>query len=159
MNAVYLFDWGDTLMMDIPGLAGPMCDWPRVETVPGAREALQCLAARARLYLATGARDSTEAQIRRALFRVGLDACLSGYFCQANLGIGKGSADFYLEIVHRLQVPPQQVTMVGDSLEKDILPALEAGLQAIWFNPDGQQAKLPASCRQITSLVQLCTGP
>ncbi len=27
--------------------------------------------------------------------------------------------------------------MVGDTLEKDIYPALEAGLQAIWLNAEG----------------------
>jgi len=28
---VYLFDWGDTLMVDFPGTPGKMCDWQVVE--------------------------------------------------------------------------------------------------------------------------------
>ena len=30
---VYLFDWGDTLMVDFPGTPGKMCDWEIVEAV------------------------------------------------------------------------------------------------------------------------------
>ena len=32
-----VWDWGDTLMRDIPGQKGPMVDWPHVEAMPGAQ--------------------------------------------------------------------------------------------------------------------------
>ena len=72
MKEVYLFDWGDTLMVDFPGMAGKMCDWTVVETVEGAREVLAVLSQKARIYVATGAADSTESEIKRAFERVGL---------------------------------------------------------------------------------------
>jgi putative hydrolase of the HAD superfamily len=36
MIELYLFDWGDTLMVDRQDRAGEMCDWPEVEAVAGA---------------------------------------------------------------------------------------------------------------------------
>ena len=66
ITEVYLFYWGDTLMVDFPCMAGKMCDWTVVETVEGAREVLAVLSQKARIYVATGAADSTESEIKRA---------------------------------------------------------------------------------------------
>ncbi len=41
MTEVYLFDWGNTLMVDFPVVSGKMCDWETVEVVEGAEEALR----------------------------------------------------------------------------------------------------------------------
>ena len=88
MSEVYLFDWGDTLMVDIPGQAGKMCDWPEVKTVDGAAETLARLSQSSRIYVATNAVESTPDDIERAFERVGLSQFISGYFCRAILGIG-----------------------------------------------------------------------
>ncbi len=41
MSRIYLFDWGDTLMINLPNESGHMKDWPKVEEVSGAYEALK----------------------------------------------------------------------------------------------------------------------
>jgi putative hydrolase of the HAD superfamily len=130
----YLFDWGDTLMVDIPGQTGPMCDWPKVQTVDGAKACLQRLSQHAQCHLATNAADSTEAQIRLALKRAGLSEYIESIFCRENLGMGKTDARYYATITEKLNVSPERITMVGDSLERDVQPALKAGLEALWFN-------------------------
>lgn len=155
MNKIYLFDWGNTLMVDHPDRSGKMCDWPSLKTVDGAADLLARLAITARLYIATGAADSCEADIRRAFERVQLDRYLSGYFCQANLGVSKGTPEFLAKILKQLDAQPGQVTMVGDSYDKDIAPALAVGIEAIWLNPQrvsGQQSTL---VRQVSSLRQV----
>jgi HAD superfamily hydrolase (TIGR01458 family) len=43
--------------------------------------------------------------------------------------LGKPSADFFLAAVHSLDLPPQDVVMVGDDAEMDVCGALAAGLQ------------------------------
>jgi FMN phosphatase YigB (HAD superfamily) len=135
MRPIYLFDWGNTLMIDFPQYTGKMCDWERVQAIDGALEALHYLSQQHQIYIATGAADSTAADIQRALSRVGLANYISGYFCQDNLGIGKVSAHFYQTIAVKLEVEPARLTMVGDRFEQDIQPARHAGLNAIWFNP------------------------
>lgn len=156
MTKVYLFDWGDTLMVDFPDQQGPMCNWPSVRAVTGAEQALAYLSVNNEIYVATGAADSTESEIASALERVGLSAYVSGYFCKANLGVAKGSPEFYRAIVGRLGHKPDQIVMVGDTLEKDIIPALEAGLNAIWFNPGNRSRPKNQSIREINNLFELC---
>jgi len=44
----------------------------------------------------------------------------------------KPSAKGYLRILKELKVPPKVVYIVGDSLERDVVPALQIGANAIW---------------------------
>jgi putative hydrolase of the HAD superfamily len=133
MIEVYLFDWGDTLMVDFPDVSGKMCHWGKVEAVYGAREALEILAKTAQIYIATGAADSTELEIKLAFERVGLSQFITGYFCQENLGFLKGSPGFLSSILNKLNTPLANIAMVGDNFEKDIKPAINAGIKPIWF--------------------------
>lgn len=122
-------------MVDNPNQAGPMCDWPEVEEVDGAKACLVRLSQKTPCHLATNARDSDEAQIRQALQRADLSGAIRQIFCFANLSMGKDDPRYFQEITALLGVQAREITMVGDSLENDIYPALAAGLQAIWFNP------------------------
>ncbi|MFW1568098.1 HAD family hydrolase, partial [Vibrio parahaemolyticus] len=101
--------------------------------------------------------DSTESDIKLAFDRVGLSAFISGYFCKANLGIGKGAPDFFNRIIDTLNVKPKSVVMVGDSYDKDIEPAVTAGIQAIWLNPMGKVAQVRHEVKEIRHLLELCT--
>ena len=159
---VYLFDWGNTLMVDYPGAQGKMCDWSRVEAVSGAVETLRVLSRHARIFVATGAQDSTESDIWKALARVTLDSWIEGIFCQANLGVAKGDPRFLPTILQKLSVAPDQTAMVGDDLHKDVLPALATGITPIWLNPgaidrplDNSLEKPPMDLRVIRNLEEL----
>jgi hypothetical protein len=94
-----LFDWGDTLMRDFKDYPGPMKDWPRLEAIPGAAEALAALQPVWILALATNANDSDEADIRAALQRVNLDQFLDRVYCSKNVGHKKPSVAFYQYIL------------------------------------------------------------
>lgn len=77
---IYLFDWGNTLMVDFPHAQGKMCDWEHVETVPQATETLAVLSQNNPIYIATSASDSNMEEVQRAFVRVDLDQFLNGYF-------------------------------------------------------------------------------
>lgn len=158
MNTIYLFDWGDTLMVDFPEQPGKMCDWQEVRAVDGALATLAKLSRQHAIYIATNAADSAEADIHAAFSRVGLAPFIRGYFCKANLGIGKGSPEFFERLAAALAVPPSTLLMVGDSYHNDIAPALAAGAQAIWFNPAGTvnaQAQQVRQIRELTALIDV----
>lgn len=150
---IYLFDWGDTLMVDFPGQSGKMSTWEKVETVEGAEQTLQALAKEHAVYVATSAQHSSERDIEQAFQRVGLDNYLNGYYCKANLGLEKTSVAFYHAIAQSLEVEPSHLIMVGDSLEKDIYPAQQAGLNAVLYNPNNDA--VPEGITHIQSLTQL----
>jgi len=152
---VYLFDWGDTLMVDFPGATGKMCDWEIVEAVSGAKEALDAISKHSRVYIATSAADSTELEIARAFERVGLNQFISGYFCMDNLGLSKGTPEFLSAILKKLNIPSSNVAMVGDNFEKDIKPAISAGIQPIWFTNNNTEL-VPNNVKVIKELRELC---
>ena len=130
-----LFDWGDTLMRDFKEFSGPMKDWPRVETLPGAADMLAVLHPDWTLAVATNAEDSAEADIRAALQRVELDRWLDRVYCFKNIGYKKPSREFYQYILDDLKLSARSVFMVGDNLAADVLGANACGIRAIWFNP------------------------
>lgn len=156
MVKAYLFDWGDTLMVDFPSSQGKMCDWETVQAVEGAKEVLAALSQQGyAVYVATGADDSTVQDIKLAFERVGLSRFITGYFCQSNIGLSKDDSAFYRRIADRLYMKPSELIMVGDSLEKDVLSALSAGLHAVWFNPLGLEPKNHANIRMIAQLDEI----
>lgn len=148
-----MFDWGDTLMVDYPNEKGKMRYWDDVSEISGAAKVLKHLAMNCNICIATGAADSSEADIEAALARVNLSQYITAYFCQSNLGIGKESSGFYTLILSRLNTPASSITMVGDSYKRDIEPALSCGMQAIWLNP--HELPVPSGIKSIQSLSQL----
>lgn len=136
MIKAYLFDWGDTLMVDFPQATGKMCHWHTVEAISGAQETLAALAKKSQIYIATGAADSTELEIKQAFDRVSLSQYISGYFCKANIGLSKGTPEFLNAILSKLDIAKNNVAMVGDNFEKDIKPALAAGIKPYWLSKE-----------------------
>ena len=157
MAKIFLFDWGGTLMVNPPGMKGKMCNWEHVEAIPGAHETLALLSQQGcKLYVATGAADSSEEDIRAAFERVGLAGYILEFFCQSNLGIGKGSVAYFQAVVEALGVDASELTMVGDIFHRDIEPAVEAGLNAIWYTPDAPLKEACGDYKQIQHLSELC---
>lgn len=152
---IYLFDWGNTLMVDFPHAEGKMCEWDHVEAIPQARETLAKLSQTHQIYIATSASDSDMEDIQRAFVRVDLDQYINGYFCYANIGIEKNRAEFYQAVAKKLGVGENELTMIGDLPNKDIYPAIEAGLNTIWFNAAGEPAPGKPISQQIRCLSEL----
>ncbi|PKF58128.1 hydrolase [Alteromonadales bacterium alter-6D02] len=141
-------------MVDHPGSHGKMCDWQTVNAVDGASDVLALLSQFYSIYIATNADNSAAVDIEKAFIRVGLAQYISGYFCKANLGCGKADAHFYPSIINLLGVKAKQVTMVGDSVDNDVLPALKAGLDAVWFNR--LSIEIETEFKQVKTLRELC---
>jgi putative hydrolase of the HAD superfamily len=154
MIDIYLFDWGNTLMIDFPGVTGKMCDWEVVEAVPGAYEILEVLSKHSEIYIATAAVDSTESEIQAAFKRVGLSQFISGYFCKDNLGLTKGSPEYLNAILKKLAVSSVNVAVVGDDFDRDIGPALAVGIQAFWLQ-DKLFYSVPNNVKVIATLSEL----
>ena len=85
------------------------------------------------IYIATGAEDSTELEIKLAFERVNLSQYISGYFCKSNMGLTKGSDGFIEAIIAKLNISKNNVAMVGNNFEKDIKPAIAVGLKSFWL--------------------------
>jgi putative hydrolase of the HAD superfamily len=110
-------------MREFPQYPGIMADWPRVEAMPGAKEALDVLKDRYRIVVATNAANSDADQVRLALARAGLSESISSIFTPRQLGVRA------LESV--LGVSPDRIVMVGDDYLADAFGPHRAGWHAI----------------------------
>lgn len=155
MTKVYLFDWGDTLMVDDRKQAGKMKDWPTVSACENAQIVLAHLSRQHDIYIATAASSSTPEDIKAAFKRVSLTKYIAGYFCKTNTGYTKPDPRFYKVILQTLGIAPHLITMVGDNLKNDILPCVNLGMQGIWLQKIADQNGLNKNIRIITNLVEL----
>ncbi len=135
MIELVVFDWGDTVMRDMPQYGGPMVDWPHVEAMPEIEMALRALKPAYRLALATNAAASGAEHVRAALARVGLDELFDSILTARELGVSKPDPAFFDALLAACGCMPHQAVMVGDNFRTDIVGAKLASLWAVWYNP------------------------
>lgn len=89
----------------------------------------------------------------------GLDQLFCAVIESAVVGVRKPDPRIFLMGAEALQLDPSQVTVVGDSLSKDILPARRAGCQTVWLKGEGwtkdEEAMASEADRIIRSLDEL----
>ena len=125
-----------------------------VELLPGAREAVVQLAGSFQLLLITKGdlRDQ-----ERKLAKSGL----AHYFAHIEI-VAEKNIETYARVLRRLQIPPGQFLMVGNSLKSDILPALDLGAFAalipyhlLWQGEQVTTPLPPAAAGRFSQLVTL----
>jgi putative nucleotidyltransferase with HDIG domain len=152
-----VFDWGDTLMANIPGQDGSMANWPVVAAVEDADAALTSLSSRYPCILATNASDSRSEDVKMALARVGLDEHFKAIFTSRELGFRKPEIGFFRGLQSVLGLDPDHLVMIGDDYRGDMLGAKMAGWRCLWYNPSGKTAPslLPTHDAEVSHLADL----
>ncbi len=143
-------DWGDTLMLDNGPQDLPMSQWPQVQVLDGARELLAALAPHYPLCIASNASVSRREEIELALARGDLLQYISQIFCFSEIGAKKDTQTFWEVVTQTLACQPDEIAMLGDSLEQDVRGPASFGVYSVWFNPQG--AEVPPGVRAINRL-------
>jgi putative hydrolase of the HAD superfamily len=108
---------------------------------PGVQKGLQLLEPHFDLYLLTA--GDAEVQQRR------IDQMPFRHFFKDIFIVPEKNAQTYTALLGRLNLAPEEVVMIGDSLRSDIIPAVEAGLSASyvesinWHGREMNGLKLP----------------
>ncbi|ABW31036.1 HAD family hydrolase [Acaryochloris marina] len=111
-----------THIQEIIDLGREMLKAP-VELLDGAEETIRILAEQVPLMLLTkGDLLSQESKLARS--------GLGGYFSAIEI-VSKKDTDTYRKILRRNDLQPSQFLMVGNSIQSDVLPVLEAGAAAV----------------------------
>ena len=97
----------------------------------GAAELVHLLEGRCRLGLLTNGPADIQ---RLKLDGTGLAASFGAVVISGEVGIGKPDPDVFALTLSRLGAQAASAVMVGDSWERDILGALDAGLSAAWVS-------------------------
>ena len=92
-------------------------------------EVLKQLATYSRLALVS----NFYGNIHTVLREFGFNGLFQNVIESAVVGVRKPDPHIFLLGVEALGVQPGEVTVVGDSMEKDIIPACEAGCKTIWL--------------------------
>jgi copper homeostasis protein len=155
MIRAIIFDWGDTVMRDIPGKDGPMADWEVVECIPGVEEALIGISEKYFCAIATNAGVSDTALMKKALERVGLAKHFQFFTSSKDLHSEKPDPLFFVKIASILGVKPEECIHVGNIYEKDIIGARACGMHTIFFNEKGISGDFRDAERMIVHMSQL----
>ena len=75
--------------------------------------------------------------IQTVLEEFGLDGIFSQIIESAVVGVRKPDPRIFSLGVEALGLKPEEVVVVGDSIDKDIIPARQAGCQTVWFRGEG----------------------
>lgn len=95
---------------------------------PGVKESLKKLMQKYPVYLVTAGDQSVQkARVEKLSFKKDF----AGIFV-----IGQKDKDVFTDVTQAVGVAPDEVIMIGDSLRSDIVPAVAAGLHAVWIEAD-----------------------
>ena len=84
-----------------------------------------------RLALISNASDDPNTQV--LVDKLGARVCFEVIISSAALGIRKPNPKIFEDALKRMNLPPESVAMVGDTLGADILGANNAGIFSIWI--------------------------
>lgn len=97
--------------------------------------------------------------IETVLKDFGIDGMFVKIIESAVVGVRKPDPDIFSMGVKALGLKPDEVVVIGDSLKKDIMPALKAGCHAVWIKGKpwdaGEPDNPPAGVPVISSLNEL----
>jgi HAD superfamily hydrolase (TIGR01549 family) len=122
-------------------------------------DALPCLQRLRESGYVVGIAGNQPREAHEALKRVGFEVDLVG--SSSNWGVEKPSPAFFAKVIEMAKVPASSIAYVGDRLDNDILPALNAGMMAIfikrgpWGELHARHPKIAQAKAVIDSLSQL----
>lgn len=94
-------------------------------------DAVPCLEALAATGLRIGLAGNQPLATEAALAQLGLPVSLIA--SSTRWGVEKPSPEFFTRVVEETQVPPAQIAYIGDRLDNDVLPAMNAGMFAVFL--------------------------
>lgn len=123
--------------------------------LPGAREALERLSKKYKLYLAS---NGTKFVQSRRLESAAISHLFADIFISQDMGADKPSMAYFSACFARIPgFDPQKAMIVGDSLSSDIQGGINAGIATCWVNPNHKISTGIQADHQIESITQLET--
>ena len=103
--------------------------------LPGALELVRDLSEQYELYIVTNGNAATQ---KTRLERSGLLSYVNSYFVSEDAGAAKPDVLYFDYVFSRIPgFEKDQALLIGDSLTSDMLGAQNAGIDAVWYCPQG----------------------
>ena len=108
--------------------------------LPGAREAVERLSTKYKLYLASNGTARVQAG---RLASANISHYFEEIFISQEIGANKPDIKYFEGCFAKIPgFDPAGAMMVGDSLTSDILGGIQAGMKTCWVNPNGKPAQV-----------------
>lgn len=91
------------------------------------------------MVVSEGPHDAQELTIKR----LGLSEYVDRLFTSSKMGVHKTNG-LLMRALDEVGCSPSECVMLGDNLDRDVIPALQAGMSAVWVKKDVLPSKLPA---------------
>jgi HAD superfamily hydrolase (TIGR01662 family) len=134
MLKAVLFDLGDTLIYERVDNDYRL-DEMTLQTRPHALEVLELLSHSYKIGLVTDTETSSEASVRKALQKLGIEKFFSAVVTSTDLEVTKPHPEIFLEALRRLEVSPAEAIMVGNDPDRDLHGARQLGIATILYRP------------------------
>jgi putative hydrolase of the HAD superfamily len=108
----------------------------RQRLMPGARELISQLSTRYSVALLTNGAPDLQ---REKIAATGLESFFKAIAVSGEHGIGKPKPQIFHRLLDDLGVGAEESVMVGNSLERDIAGARNAGIRSIWLRVPGSE--------------------
>lgn len=108
-------------------------------TIPYALELCRKLHKTHDLYIVTNGVSKTQYQ---RLKDSGLYPYFKDIFVSEDIGYQKPHASYFDYVLAHVDVPKEDMLLIGDSLSSDICGALQAGIACCWYNPEHERNDL-----------------
>lgn len=108
----------------------------RQRLMTGARELIPQLSSQFSVALLTNGAPDLQ---REKITATGLASCFKAIAVSGEYGIGKPKPEIFHRLLSELGVTPEEAIMVGNSLERDIAGARNAGIRSIWIRVPGSE--------------------
>ena len=89
------------------------------------------------------------------IFRLALGQYFEFSFTAEQLNASKPLPEPFLAAQAHAAVNASEIIHIGDSLEHDVIGALDAGLHAIWFNPDNKEISADVTAKYHVNFYQV----
>ncbi len=118
-----------------------------LKVFPEVPKALELLHSRFRLGLLSNGNTDPR--------RLGLAHWFDFTLFAEHIGIQKPDPAFYHLAIRTAGVPASQILHIGDSIDNDVLPAQEIGMQTLWLNRERLPNPDPSKIQEISSLMEV----
>lgn len=93
---------------------------------------------------------------REKIEKTGLQKYFDEIIISGEVGFTKPTKEIFEIAYKKLNVKPEECIMIGDKLDVDVKAALNAGMEAIWFDVKNEKLNYEYKVTNLREVIKIC---